>query len=227
MIIVVCGEDIIASRDYYNKLRLDSQAKGYGISFISSSDVSEIPKWLSLAPSLFSQKSVYFTEHLNKKIGRGTDALKKDIESIARDKSTILHVWEEVSARELKFGKTATIKEFKPSTSIFKLLDNFLPKNKNSFLSSLKTLAMDQDIPFIYLMLVRHVRKLILARESIFEGTVQSWQKDRLRSQALLWPEEKLLALYDTLFRIDISMKSGATPFTLRQSLDIMAVHFL
>ena len=227
MIIVVCGEDIAASRDYYNKLRIESQEKGYGISFISSSDLSDIPKWLALSPTLFSQKSVYFTEHLNKKIGRGTGTLKRDLESIAADKTTVLHVWEEISARELKFGKVITIKEFKPSVSIFKLLDCCTPTRRVAFLDTLKTLTFDQDMSFIFLMVVRHIRKLILARENVFEGTVQPWQKGKLTSQALLWPTERLFALYDTLFRIDISMKSSATPYTLRQSLDIMAVHFL
>lgn len=227
MITVICGEDILSSRNYYHTLKGEYRHKGREIKEISPADIPELQKWLGNAPTLFGEPAVFFTEHVNKKITRTSQDLKKNLEVIANNPSTALVIWEEVSARELKFGKLVKVKEFKPQSSIFKLLDLCLPGKKMEFLEAYRSVSTYTDNTFIFLMIVRHVRKLLLATSGVFDKAIPSWQKGKLSSQAKAWNFEKLIAFYESLHKIDVGLKTGSTPYSPRQSLDILVVHFL
>ncbi len=227
MITVVCGEDVISSRDYYNRLKQNSRDQGDEVKNIASSALPEISHWQGSAPTLFSNKTVFFTEYVNKKLGRTTKELKETVEKIAKDTNTDLIVWEEVSARELKLGKLVTVKEFKPTTSIFQLLDLCVPGKKTQFIETVKTLMGDMEATFIFLMLIRHMRKILLAKSGTYDKGTAPWQRGKLAAQAKAWEQTKLISFYDTLHRIDIGLKTGGSPYTLQQSLDILALYFL
>src|SRR3989339_49829 len=88
-----------------------------------------------------------------------------DLQRIAAMKDVELVDWEEVSGWELKLKKIGQIKEFKPNQTIFKLLDLLYPGNKVLFLSLLNKLSQELDENFIFIMLIRYVRNLIVIKE--------------------------------------------------------------
>lgn len=227
MITVVCGEDIVASRVYFTSLIEDYKKKEYEVRRIGADEIFEINKWLADSTSLFSQKSIFVTEHLNKKIKRDSKKLKEELEKIDKMKSVFLIDWEEIASRELKTGMAGKIKEFKPAKNIFKLMEAAYPGNKKIFITLLEELSIGDRDQFIFLMLSRHIRSLILAKEGLSSSRIQQWQIYKLNSQAKFWKLDKLLEFYEGMLRIDISLKTGRSPYSVKESLDILACYYL
>lgn len=229
MLTIVCGEDSVSSRDYYLSLRKNYNEKGIEVIDLKAEEISEITKSLSDSVSLFSQKLVFFTQRLNKKISkRSNPKLYASAKELAKKKDVELIDWEEyTSARELKLSKGVTVKEFRPPTSIFKLLDSCYPKNLKNFVNLLYSLPAKIDEMFIFVMLIRHVHNLFVIKHKGMIKSLQSWQAAKLKSQASLWDADKLDSFYEGLYRIEVSLKTGRNPFSLRKSLDLLACYFL
>ncbi|MBI4226436.1 hypothetical protein HY612_04980 [Candidatus Roizmanbacteria bacterium] len=227
MLTIICGEDTVASRNYYTALQQQYKNKGYEISNIVFSDIEKIDKWLGESVSLFSQKKVFFTANISKKIRQDNKTLLNELEKIAKMKDIELIDWEEVSKWELKLKKLGLIKEFKPDQTIFKLLDSLWPSNRIVFISLLDKLSTNLDENFIFIMLVRYVRNLILVKEGVNPTTIQPWQLFKLKKQASLWKIANLINFYEALFKIDLGLKTSTNPFSIKDSLEILACHFL
>lgn len=229
MLTIICGEDSISSRAYYLELKEKYKTAGNQIYDIKATEISEISKGLSETVSLFSQKLIFFTQGLNKKISKRSNPILFSIaEEIAKKKDIELVDWEEYTiGRELKLTKGVTVKEFKVSESIFKLLDACYPKNLKNFISLLYSLPVKVDDVFIFVMLARHIRNLLMVKLGNASKSLQSWQVAKLKSQAYYWNEDKLALFYDGLYKIDVSFKTGNNPFSLRKSLDLLACYFI
>lgn len=229
MITVVCGEDTVSSFNYYQLLKKDFKKKGYQVVDIPSSEIENISLWMGEAVSLFSDKKVFFTENLNKKLSRKANLkINQIVSSLIKDKSVEVYSWEEgVSSRELKFPKGALIKEFKLKETIFKLQDALYPGNLKNFLAIFEKLLETVDEHFIFIMLAKHIRSLILAKQGEFSSKLFPWQIQKLKNQAKKWDEEKLINLYDSFYQIDVLEKTSCNPFPLHKSLILLLTYFL
>lgn len=229
MLTIACGEDSTVSRQYVLDLKKDYQQKQYETLNIHAKDIIEAVTKSDLTSSLFSQKIIYFTENLNTYLSRiKNKELIGQFEQISTDKTVEVVDWEEdKSARDLKIAKLGRVKEFKPASNVFQLLDACTPKNRLKFLTLLESVTKTQDSLFVFTMLSRHARTLLLAKTGSFGTRVQPWQRGKLSSQAKQWDEEKLEGFYRGLFKIDTALKTGATPFDLKKSLDILACYYL
>ncbi|OGK23597.1 hypothetical protein A3A46_04680 [Candidatus Roizmanbacteria bacterium RIFCSPLOWO2_01_FULL_37_13] len=227
MITIICGEDTISSRNYFISLKKNYFTKGFEIKNLKFDQIGDITRWLADSPSLFFQKKVFFAERLNKHVKKENKKIVDDLQRIAAMKDVELVDWEEVSGWELKLKKIGQIKEFKPNQTIFKLLDLLYPGNKVLFLSLLNKLSQELDENFIFIMLIRYVRNLIVIKEGAIPPRMQSWQTFKLKSQANHWKIENLVNFYEALFKIEVGLKSGSNPFSVKESLDILACHFL
>ncbi|PIY72022.1 hypothetical protein COY87_03150 [Candidatus Roizmanbacteria bacterium CG_4_10_14_0_8_um_filter_33_9] len=240
MLTIICGEDTIKSREYYTSLKNSYIQKGYQIQSVQPSQIEEIQLWIGESQNLFFDKHVFFVENLESRIirSRGKKSIKpkknntKTIEDIVIDltnnKTIDLIDWEEgKQAREIKLKNLVEIKEFKLTTSIFKLQDALYPSNLTNFIQILNSVASYQDAQFIFLMLARFTRSLILAQDNLFTKTTQQWQQYKLKKQAFLWSKTKLIGWYEGMFRIDLTMKTGSNPFGIIKSLEILACHYL
>lgn len=226
MLIIICGEDTVSSRKYLQSLMHEYIQKDYWIKNLTYDSIDEILKWQKDSPSLFAQKKLFVTEYISKKIPRKSKIMNI-LQKIHKEKNITLIDWENESGRSLKFIQTAVIKEFRPHQHIFTLLDSFYPSNKAFFLKLLQSLSETQDEHFIFLMLQKLVRNLILVKSDKIPSKVQSWQLHKLKSQARHWRLEDLVKVYETFMRIEIGEKSGMSPYSVKESLDIIACHFL
>ncbi|MFN4212943.1 MAG: hypothetical protein ACK4FL_03215 [Microgenomates group bacterium] len=215
MLTIICGEDTVASRDYFNKLKADFQNNGYQTSYILPHDLRQISMAQIHTPTLFNQKTAYFSENLLAKFK------EKNL-----PEATIID-WEEKSLYELKIPKGAVVKEFKPPNSLFKLLDACYPGNSKTFLTILHQLPDKIEDGFIFFMLAKQIRNLLLIKMDQKITNLPSWQLTKLKFQARRWSTEKLLAFSEGLYRIDVSTKTSTNPFDIRKSLDILACYFL
>ncbi|PJC80770.1 hypothetical protein CO008_00970 [Candidatus Roizmanbacteria bacterium CG_4_8_14_3_um_filter_36_12] len=229
MLTIICGEDSITSRNYYSSLKKNYQDKDFQVIEIPSSELENIPSWMGESRSLFKENKVFFTVNVNKRVSRKLNLkINKVVDQIIKDKTIEVVDWEEeISSRSLKFPKGVTVKEFKPSQNIFKLQDALYPGNLKSFLSILNQLTETVDENFVFIMLIRHLKNLLLVKTGQSNSKLQSWQIAKLRNQASKWRQDKLINFYDAFHKIDVSQKTSTNPYSLKKSLDILSCYYL
>jgi DNA polymerase III delta subunit len=228
MITIVCGENTVEARKYYGDLKNEYKDKGYEVQQIPAREIQEQLTKSEQTMSLFASKLVFFTEGLNSLLSRTkNEKLLEPFEALAENKDIEIIDWEEKTARDLKIAKLGKVKEFKADKSIFSFLDMCYPGNKKQFLMTLDALRETQDEIFIFTMLSRHVRTLLLAHEGAFSSRTQPWMRGKLSGQAKKWDGTKLSNFYEGLSKIDVSLKTSGSPFSVKESLDILAVYFL
>lgn len=232
MLTIVCGEDTGAARNHFLKLKEEYKKKGLALQDIETATLPDIYKNSQGVVDLFGREWVYITSNLSAKYkGRAKTEMKEIIQKISADTKFHILDWEAgKSAYDLATIKKITTGgffEFKLSKSIFELLDLACPGNLKAFLNTLDTISSVQDIIFIYTLLWRHVRKMILARNNIFDNKTQPWQRGRITSQAHAWKEPALINFYSGLIRIDHGMKTGTSTFDVKESIEILASYYL
>lgn len=231
MLTIVSGEDIATARNNFLTLKDQYKKKGYSLQDIDATTLPEVYKNSLGVVDLFGQESVYVTNNLSSQYkGRAKTEAKEVIQKISKDNKFHILDWE---AGKSGYDLTSIKKiaseflEFKLSKTIFQLLDATYPGNLKTFLSTLQTVSESQDIIFIYTLLWRHVRKMILAQKDIFDNKTQPWQRGRIQSQANRWKEQSLLNFYEGLVRIDQGMKTGSSTFDVHESIQILACYYL
>ncbi len=221
MITIICGEDTLSSRKYFNVLKDNFKKQDYAIKNISPHELNQIPTLQANSPNLFGKKTVYFSENLLAKLKGKSLSLVDEI---------IIVDWEEKPQFELKIPKGLVVKEireFKPSISIFKLLDACYPGNLSVFLKIIHQLPLKMEDGFILNILAKYIRNLLLIKMGQKSSKLQSWQLNKLKNQARFWSLEKLLAFYEGLYRIELATKTSTNPYNIRESLDILSCYFL
>lgn len=228
MLITVCGEDSVSSRDYFLELQKKYKEKNYDVISISSDSLQMIVD-SSQSQTLFGLKQIFITEGLDKKISRKKD--NKIIELLSKIddlKESVLIDWEEgIAQRDLKLAKTGQVKEFKPDKNIFHLLDLCYPPNLKNFLNLLENITTEKNEMFVYLMLLRHMRNLLLIKTGTKISSLQQWQLGKLSRQARYWKEDKLISFYDKLLGIDIAVKTGKSPYKIKDLISMLGCYFL
>lgn len=229
MLFIICGEDNVSSRDYFLQLQQEYKEKGSDLTRVVPTELGAVLVGSSAGPNLFGQQQIFVTENLNKTISRkkGDKALEL-LDRISKDKDLVLLDWEDgVGQRELKIATFGKVKEFRPSANIFKFLDSCYPSNLQSFISLLQSICTPQNEMFIYIMLRRHLRNLLLVSAKANIPSIQAWQAKKLQQQAKYWQPEALVSFYDRLISLDISLKTGKNAYSLRGSLELLGCYYL
>ena len=234
MLTIICGEDSASSYNYYSSLKKNYKDKDFQVIEIPSSELENIPSWMGESQSLFKQNKVFFTQNVNKKLSRKLNLkINRVIEKLIKDKTIQVVTWEEeISSRFLKFPKGSgtmryLIKEFKPSQNIFKLQDAIYPGNLKNFITTLNQLTESVDENFVFIMIMRHIKNLLLVKSGDGSSKLQSWQIAKLKGQASKWQLDKLINFYDAFHKIDVSQKTSSNPYSIKKSLDILACYYL
>lgn len=228
MLTIICGEDNVNSRKYIQNLKSGFSSKNFEIRNIAPQQIEEMQKWFFESPSLFSEKKVFFTDNLMKYLKRTGEKLLADLEKIAAATNIEIYDWEDsLTSRDLKTIKGALVKEFKPSENIFKLLDACYPPNKKQFLQLLDSVNETLDENFIFIMLTRHIRNLILINDGAVPTRMQKWQAQKFQSLGRHWQQKKLVSFYQGLYRIEIRNKTSTNPYSVKESLEIISCYFL
>lgn len=160
--------------------------------------------------SLFGGEKIVVIENL---LSRPKSTLQKEIFNWLKKykDETDLIFWEgksigKVAQRNLPV-KT-TVKEFKTPALIFKLVEQISPDQKPQALQTLEQLLKNTPAEFIFAMIIRQIRFLIL----ISQGktiTGAPWMIGKLKKQASFFNKENLLECYHRLYQIDKSVKTG------------------
>lgn len=233
MIYIFCGEDSIKARAAYTKQIEKYKRDSAEIVTLSGKSIVEVERGIANNLNLFASQTILCTENLEKAGFRKSTKAKTDeifeaIVSLAKSKHVVVLDFEDgKQARQLKLKDIATVFESKPTTSIFKLLEICYPGNKDSFIQSLRTVCETQDEQFVFIMLTRHIRLLVLLATGGSSAKLPPWQKYKLIDQAKRWQEKNLLAFYSGLIKIEIMIKTSSNPYGVAKSLEILACHYL
>lgn len=233
MIYIYCGEDTITARLAYTKEIEKYRTTLAEIIPLSASSIVDVKKGIADNLNLFSTQTVFCVENLEKFSFKKSTKAKTDIVydaivSIAQNKSvTLLDFEEGKQGRQLKLKDLAVVHESKPATTIFKLLDECIPGNKNGFVQSLQIVCQTQDEQFVFIMLYRQIRQLVLALTDGLSAKLPPWQKYKIIAQAKKWDKERLVNFYSGLIKIEIGSKTSSNPYGIRKSLEILACHYL
>lgn len=231
MLTVIAGEDTAKAREIWGETIASYRDKGFLIESKQLKDLTEIGGDNGEAVNLFGQSPVYLFERLSKLAkGRTKTKEKELIAALGTTESVIVLDWEGGSSGyELgAFKKMASrFLEAKPAGTIFDLLDACIPNNLRQFLKILDTTLLTQDEHFVYTLLIKHMRKVLLARLGGVDPKTPPWQRGKLVAQSKRFDEEKLFGLYEGLVKIDIAQKTGATPYSLRQSVELLVCYYL
>lgn len=232
MLYIYCGEDTTTSRALYIKEVEKYRLKGAEVVSIHASAIVEVERGIANNLSLFGTQIVFCLENLEKFGFKKSTKTKTDqtydaIASLTENKNVIILDFEDgKQGRQLKLKDLALVKESKPSTTIFKLLDECIPGNKDLFIHSLRTVCQTQDEMFVFIMIYRHIRQLILTGNGD-TAKLPPWQKYKIIGQAKKWDTKKLMDFYSGLIKIEINSKTSSNPFGVRKSIEILAVHYL
>lgn len=227
MFLLVCGENSPASRTYIAELKESYRKKGYDIREVHPRDLEDIRKSDAFS-TLFQEKIIYFTQGLLSHFSRQKKKTAVEIEALQQDPEIELVDWEaDKSLYDLKMKPTPYIKEFKVDASIFQLQDAYVPGKKDSFIKLLRKLAETQDPIFMYTMLHRHARLVMLFSMGKEPSGVSPWQRSKIAIQAKKWTPQSAQSFYEGLTKIDMAMKTSSSPFSIIESIEILACYYM
>lgn len=221
MKIILHGENIVASRNALHEIRNKHRGETVILSgkTVSLGDLKQATESLSI----LSDNRLVIIENL---YGRPS---KKELTQFLSYLTTFktefnIVLWEakEITAASLrKIPSSWEIKSFTLPKVMFAFLESISPVNNQQMLKLIKDLRKTSSNEFIYLMIVRQIRLLLLAKEKALGG-MPSWMIGKFIRQADRFTREQLLDIYKKLLIMDIGQKTGIAPFELGSELDLL-----
>ncbi len=223
MITLLHGDNIDLSRQ--ELINLKQRAKSTDIRTLDgrSLDLGALTQALE-SSSLFGGDTIVIIENLTRYNAKKTKLLDELAGIISSNaKSTDIILWEdkELSAVQInRFGKDIQLRLFKSPIVLFQFLDGLKPNSVSSILGLFEK-AVEKDAPeLLFTMIVKRFRHLLIVKDGGTPDGMSPWQSARLTSQAKLFTIDKLVFMYQKLLTIEYSIKSGASPFTMKEHLE-------
>ncbi len=222
MLIIIHGDDIVSSRNFL----IDQKSKFPASAVFDGEKVSltEVIQEVE-GGGLFEDKRLLVIENL---LSSKKSLLQESIiEFLAKQSDAHVILWEgkEIPAKLLSYFKKSEVKHFKLPNSIFQFVDTLKPshaaRNIQLFHECLKTLESE----FIFFMILRQFRLLLglleESQDSIDEvKRLAPWQISKLKKQASYFTTEMLITAYKKLYKTDLAIKTGTSPYPLTPSID-------
>lgn len=229
MITVLHGDHIASSRAELNRLKLQAKDKELRIIDGRSIDPTALIQSLE-SSSLFGGETCIIIEQLFGKLGRQIKRIAEYCAIIAGAGNTSdIILWEdkELSAGVLKqLGSHSQVRLFKLPVLIFQFLDGVRPGNAKPVLSAFTSLMETDPAELVFSMLVKRVRQLLGIAAGSPPAGLAGWQDARLTTQAKSFTMRELISLYEKLGDAEYAVKSGGSPFSLRQLLEQIILEF-
>lgn len=221
-IMVYHGEDIVSSRKAFvghlESLGIDE----YEVLRINGKKLDEETLELSSGPnSLFGKKRVLAIDGL---FSGGKSKEKEIVFKLLFSIKSPVIIWEgkELGKTDcMIFPKNTVFNNHRIPVKLYNFLDSIFPGRKEENIRFFNQMVEVIDINFLFLMLVRQVRLLIMAKDDTALSKMASWQSAKLKAQSSRFEEEKLSEIYRKLLDIDYRQKTSSSPFDLKASLDL------
>lgn len=221
MITLLHGDNVEASRAEFFRAKSESKEKEIREVDGKHLDASSLTQALE-SSSLFGGETLVCIENLFSSLGKKLTVVKEYAKKISASQTDIL-LWEgkEIGKTAIEhLGKNVTIRLFKTPVIIFKFLDALKPNQASVTIPLFEQLVQIDAPELVFSMMVRRIRQLIELSDNVMPEGLQSWQAKGLTNQARLFTMDKLLAMHKKFLESEYSLKSGASPFTMRQLIE-------
>ena len=224
MLIIIHGDDVASSR---RKLReLVDENKDDEKIFLDGRKLTleELVLACESSSMLFNKKLIVIENFLGSPKNKNKENIISYLNCECENSDIIL--WDDKKIDKRTFAvslkKYAEYPLMLPA-NLFKFLDSIGVDQRNLIVGMFHSLLATLEAEMIFSMLVRQWRNMIIAIDAnkLNPAGLASWQLGKLRAQARVFGNNKLISSYRTLLTIDYKIKSGLTPFSMRQLLDI------
>lgn len=226
MITIIHGNDLAKSRqaftDYKLKYPEASITDGQSITLTQASQILE-------GGELFSVQKVLFIENFitRRKISSDFDDLNNFFQTHAGTNEIFFWEGREIDAKSLAKYHNAIIRLYKLPEALFYFLDCIRPGNTKQILTLFHQLLTVQDEEAVFYMLIRQIRILIALNQDKIGRIdeikrMKEWQIAKLKKQSKLFNPSELTDIYNYLFNLELSYKTGKLPVSLTSSIDIL-----
>ncbi len=223
MIIIIHGDDIVSSRKILDEEK-EKRAENETLVFDGNSlDLSTLLT-ADQSQSLFQNQKTIIIENL---LSTSGSSQKEKLFSYLSSNQLVSDViiWEKSEVNKniiKKYFPSGRVIFCQPPLLLFRFLDTFFDRPSLS-LSLFHSVIEQREAELVYSMLIRQFRNLIIARDLGVAGLsdMQRWQAEKFVKQSGHFEKEKLISMYRQLLSIDYIIKSGRTPFTMTELLDI------
>jgi hypothetical protein len=228
MIALIHGEDTTASRDklaefkkkYHDAELLTLDGKNLTLStLVNSFDTTSL---FQLKKILIIEK--FFTGVFSKE---KTTVLKYIVDNQKTGADVVFWEDKKLDKTQLKkLGADAKILVFDLPQLLFKFLDSIGISSPVTLLNQFHQLQKQKESELIFVMILRQVRNLIIAKDLGLKGfgTMPGWQAGKFIQQAGTKTLDDLISWYRRLLRIDYQIKTGQTPFSVDALLDLFFI---
>lgn len=227
MITLIHGDYIEASRRELNRLK--DKATGKEIIMLDGAVTDETDLIQAVeSSSLLSFQKLVVIESIFSKNSRNTQLIAKFTSLLAKTDGVDIILWEQ---KELtpsimrKLGNTIVNRLFKVPPRIFTFLDGIRPGNASMLLPIYRSLITNEPSELVFAMLVKRIRQLIQVKDQIKPVTISPWQLSRLTMQSNSFTMEKLTGMYKKLLTIEQTLRTGVSPFTLSQQIELFIIN--
>lgn len=223
--IILHGEHIVNSRTELQKLMEAAIASGQQITRFSGNNLDRASLESTLGSmNLFGSDQLIVIENLLS--GRVSKTKTAAIEFLAEIEPENLVIWEDkkIGVRILGKFKKAQKQEFPLTKELFNWLDSVGVKPKTEQIKRLHQSLQQEDVYFVFLMLVRQIRMLIQMKDS---GNLAGspFVVSKVRQQAGNFTLEKLISLHEQLLQIDYRQKTSQNRLSLAAELDLLLLN--
>lgn len=223
---VYSGDDIVSSRKaFLTHLELLRNQKVETVRIAGKELTEEVLENFSVPVSLFKEKRALAIEGLLG--GPKSKEKEKILERLGRLSDCLVIIWENKEFPkndQLKYPKNFVFKNFKLPPILFNFLDSISPGKTDANLKALREALKEVDPSYLFLMLARQIRFLILAKDEKNMPAMSPWQKSKIIQQAKAFNLPKLINFYRKLLEIDWQQKTSNLPFPLSKMLELLMI---
>ncbi len=216
------GEDIISSRKAFLDKIGELKSNDIEVVRVLGKDFNKTFIVHNLeSNSLFGNKRVAAVENFFS--GQKSKDKEESLEYIEKlgENAIFWETKEFTKGDQDKLSGSFTLFNFKLPQQLFSFLDKISFGKTAENLKSFEIVCQTVEPGFIFQMLIRQIRLLILAKDESCLTKLAPWQKSKVLSQAKSFPEEKLHFLYKKLLEIDFQQKTSTSPLDLKSSLEL------
>ncbi len=222
MITIIHGDDNAKSRKFF----IDKKGKS-SIPVMNGEKISLVDiKQLNSTGGLFEKPEPIFIENLisSSKAGKRLDEISDYLK--INSKELEIYLWErkELTKKQTGiFGASVILETFKIPKNTFGFLDSLTPGNGKRNIELFHNALLGSSDELLFFMLVRQFRLLLAVSSNSDIDEMKRlvlWQKTKLLSQAKLFSKDKLLKIYNELYKIDYAQKTGGLLLPLSETID-------
>jgi len=236
MLYLLHGDNMVDSRVKRLDLVSEYRSNNVEVSITDGKTINIVDLKSAIeARSLFGQKDAVVVDNLLVFKGKGRSKAKTElIDYLAGlSKELNLILWEKKVISQSVVSKLSNFKSenYKIPNLMFIFLDG-LGFNKTKTWNTFNNLLKVQDEEFIFLMLVRQLRLLLLSKYEDLKTVpddfkrLVGWQKVKLTKQSDQFSINKLVNLYQKCLNIDVGVKTGQNILGLRVELEKLLLLF-